>query len=72
MGEFALGFRLDRMRVDGAGGGWIGHSVAELTAEIETYIERNNQDPKPFVWAASAEQILRKVSKCKIILETLH
>lgn len=48
------------------------HSVAELTAEIETYIERNNQNPKPFVWTATAEQIIRKVSKCKIILETLH
>ena len=48
------------------------HSVAELTAEIETYIERNNQDPKPFVWTASVEHILRKVSKCKTILETPH
>ena len=48
------------------------HSVAELTAEIDAYIERNNQDPKPFVWTASAEKILRKVSKCKTILETLR
>ena len=48
------------------------HSVAELTAAIETYIERNNQDPKPLVWTASAEDIIRKVSKCKTILETLH
>lgn len=48
------------------------HSVDELTAEIETYIRLNNQDPRPFVWTASIEQILRKVSKCKTILETLH
>lgn len=48
------------------------HSVAELTAEIDNYIERNNQEPKPFVWAASADRILRKVAKCKTILETLH
>jgi len=48
------------------------HSVDELTTAIEAYIEHHNQDPKPFVWAASAEQILRKVSKCKTILETLH
>ena len=31
------------------------HSVDELTAAIETYIERNNQDPKPFVWTASVQ-----------------
>jgi transposase len=48
------------------------HSVGELTAAIEDYIEQNNQAPKPFVWAASAERILSKVSKCKTILETLH
>ena len=48
------------------------HSVAELTAEIETYIQGHNRDPKPFVWAASVEQIIAKVSKCKAILETLH
>ena len=48
------------------------HSVDELTAAIETYIQLNNQDPKPLVWTATAEKILRKVSKCKTILETLH
>jgi len=48
------------------------HSVGELTAAIESYIEQNNQAPKPFVWAASAERILNKVAKCKTILETLH
>ena len=48
------------------------HSVAELTAAIETYIENHNHDPKPFVWSATADQIIQKVSKCKAILETLH
>ena len=48
------------------------HSVAELTAAIEAYIENHNQDPKPFVWSATADQIIQKVSKCKAILETLH
>lgn len=48
------------------------HSVDELTSEIDTYIKRHNQAPKPFAWTASVEKILRKVSKCKTILETLH
>jgi transposase len=48
------------------------HSVAELTAAIEAYIENHNQDPKPFVWSATADRIIQKVSKCKAILETLH
>jgi len=32
----------------------------------------NNQDPKPFVWHASAQAILDKLAKCKAIYETLH
>jgi transposase len=47
-------------------------SVPELIAAIEDYIRYHNEDPKPFVWTASAEAILRKVSKCRVILETLH
>jgi hypothetical protein len=31
-----------------------------------------NNDPKPFVWNAKVEDILRKVGKCKAILETVH
>jgi len=48
------------------------HSVDELNTAIEAYINGHNQDPKPFVWSATADQIIRKVSKCKTILETLH
>ena len=48
------------------------HSVDELNTAIETYIQNHNQAPRPFVWSATANQIIRKVSKCKIILETLH
>ncbi len=48
------------------------HSVGELTAAIEAYVENHNQDPQPFVWSATADRIIQKVSKCKAILETLH
>jgi len=47
-------------------------SVASLVAAIEEYLEHNNENPKPFVWTASVDQILAKVSKCKATLEALH
>jgi transposase len=41
-------------------------SAAELERAIMDYLEQHNQDPKPFVWTASAETILRKVADvCK-------
>ena len=47
-------------------------SVPELTRTIRRYIETNNAEPKPFIWTASVDSILAKVSKCKAILETVH
>jgi hypothetical protein len=35
-------------------------SVEELERAIEEYMEENNKQPKPFVWAATVEQILAK------------
>jgi transposase len=36
-------------------------SVAALEAAIQEYLQRHNQDPKPFVWTASAELIFAKL-----------
>jgi hypothetical protein len=36
-------------------------SVPELVAAIKHYIVLHNQDPKPFVWTAKANDILQKV-----------
>jgi transposase len=36
-------------------------SVAALEAAIKEYLERHNEDPKPFVWTASAELIFSKI-----------
>jgi len=47
-------------------------SVPELIDAITEYIAVNNEKPKPFVWTAGADAILKKVSKCRVILETLH
>ncbi len=36
-------------------------SVEQLVATIERYIEHANDDPKPFVWTASAASIMAKL-----------
>ncbi|MEK9140632.1 MAG: IS630 family transposase [Nitrospirota bacterium] len=48
------------------------HSVEELIRAIEEYLETYNNNPRPFVWTASVEAILRKIGRCKAVLETLH
>jgi transposase len=47
-------------------------SVRELERAIRSYIRQNNQQPKPFVWTASAVSIIRKVRHCKSTSETGH
>jgi len=47
-------------------------SVPELVTAITEYVDHNNADPKPFVWTKSVETILKKVGRCKAILDTLH
>ena len=47
-------------------------SVPQLIATINEYLEVSNADPKPLVWHASAQAILDKVSRCKVIYETVH
>jgi transposase len=47
-------------------------SVADLDAAIEHYLEHHNADPKPFVWTASAPEILKKVARGRQALESVH
>ena len=37
--------------------------VPDLVDAIEGYIDKHNKDPKPFIWTASASDILEKVKK---------
>mgnify|MGYP001031167295 FL=1 len=48
------------------------HSVPELVAAIEAYLQHYNENPTPFVWTATADAILEKIGKCTVILETHH
>jgi transposase len=47
------------------------HSVPELINAIDTYLNVNNENPEPFVWTATAEQILTKVRRGRVALETI-
>jgi len=47
-------------------------SVPKLIAAIEDHVAASNDDPKPFVWHASAQSILDKIAKSKATYETLH
>jgi transposase len=45
-------------------------SVPELITAVEDYLQAHNDDPKPFVWTATAESILAKVRRGRVVLET--
>jgi transposase len=45
------------------------HSVPDLIAKIEDYLAAHNNDPKPFVWAATADDIPSKVARGHIALK---
>ena len=42
--------------------------VAELQQAIAQYIEHHNKNPKPFIWTATASDILAKVTRAKAAL----
>lgn len=43
-------------------------SVPDLIEAIEAYLNANNDDPKPFIWTATAEEILTKVRRGRVAL----
>jgi transposase/DNA-binding CsgD family transcriptional regulator len=47
-------------------------SVPALIAAIEEYLSNHNQNPRVFLWSASVDRILSKISKCKEALDALH
>jgi len=46
-------------------------SVPDLKAAIDAFLSAWNDDPKPFVWTATVESIMEKVSKCRQTLEAI-
>jgi transposase len=48
-------------------------SVRALNSDIRAWIQTWNEDPKPFVWAKTADQILESISRyCNRINESRH
>jgi transposase len=41
------------------------HSVPELVSALEKYIAQHNQEPKPFIWTAKANDVLAKVARAR-------
>jgi|SRR5436309_4040593 len=46
-------------------------SVPDLIAAIEAYLKATNDDPKPFVWTATADSILDKVRRGRVTLDAI-
>ncbi len=47
------------------------HSVPDLITAIERYLDARNNDPKPFVWTATADDILAKVARGRVALQAV-
>jgi len=47
-------------------------SVEELILAIDQYIARHNENPKPFIWTAKADDILEKVKRARASAHNRH
>jgi transposase len=48
------------------------NAVPELIHHIDLYLDHRNEDPKPFIWTKSAEEIIAKIDRGLKTLEALH
>ena len=48
------------------------HSVPDLLAAIEAYLDAHNKDPKLFVWTATAVDILAKVARGRVAVQAVN
>jgi transposase len=46
-------------------------SVEQLIQAIRAYIDEHNENPKPFVWTAKAQDILDKVRRARAVLDKI-
>ena len=47
-------------------------SVADLQKAIREFLDAWNENPKPFVWTATVESIMEKLSRCQQTLEKIQ
>ena len=43
--------------------------VEELVTAIGDYIDKHNDNPKPFIWTAKASDVLEKVKRARAALD---
>ena len=43
--------------------------MEELITAIDQYVDRHNDNPKPFIWTAKASDILEKVKRGRSALD---
>jgi len=48
------------------------HSVPDLIAAIQDYLNAHNDNPKPLIWTATADDILAKVARGRVALEAVN
>ena len=48
------------------------HSVPDLIAKIEEYLAAHNENPRPFIWSATADEILAKVARGRVALQAVN
>jgi len=48
------------------------HSVPDLISKIEDYLTAHNDNPKPFVWTATADDILTKIARGRVALQAVN
>lgn len=48
------------------------HNAEELIMAIEEYVDKHNQNPKPFIWTAKASDILEKVKRARRTLDNRY
>ena len=47
------------------------HSVPDLIDAIETYLATHNENPEPFTWTATTDQILEKIRRGRVTLQAI-
>jgi len=47
-------------------------SVKSLEQAIHDFVEQTNGNPRPFIWTATSDSILKKVDRCKQTADTQH
>jgi hypothetical protein len=46
-------------------------SVPELKQAIEAFMQAWNESPKPFIWSATVEDIIKKIDRARVQMEQI-